>query len=252
MSCKTEHFCDCCRRPCDDCRVLVEFRTLRSPGGRERLLDEYRAELAKRLLEREQQATPGETAERLRRAGFSVQAVAALRDLQPRETLEEAKRFVTDRAALFLLLLGAAGQGKTVAAAYVAQDVARRFDWDGQPGGGLPVEPFLCVQSGALTRLSAFEKSDDELLHRLERTLLLVVDDMGDEGTEMGRSALVDLLIRRHAKGRRSVLTSNLRGEAFKTRYGAALADRIRSSGFIWEGKGASLRRRFDASEATT
>jgi len=243
MACTTEHFCDCCKRPCQDCRVLAEFRLLREPGGKAKALEAYKAECSARALEREQAITPTETAERLRRAGFPVQAVSALRALEPREALDEAKRFVEDRAALFLVMLGDRGRGKTVGAAYVAQDVARRFNWE-QPSGGFQLEPFRCIPASTVTRLSAFSQTDTELLNALERCLLLVVDDMGDEGTDMGRGALVDLLIRRHSKGRRSVLTSNLRGDAFKARYGEALADRIRSSGYVLELKGTSMRGR--------
>lgn len=245
-----EQFCECCRRPCRDCRVLREFELLRVPGGKAKLLEEYKAELTGRLIEKGQAATPGETAERLRRAGFPFQAVATLPNAMPRESLDVAQKFVNDRTALFLVLLGERGLGKTVAAAYVAQDVARKFNWGGQPSGGNPVEPFRCVPAGSITRLSAFAAEDKAEVGRLERTLLLVVDDVGDEGTDFGRGVLVDLLLARHAKGRRTVLTSNLRGDAFKARYGEALADRIRSSGYVWEGKGPSLRGRHQGKEA--
>lgn len=224
--------------------MLREFEIARSPGGKGKLLADYLEQCRVRALELGQKEAV-DTSSRLVRAGFPIQAVSALRNAQPRESLDQAKTFVADKFALFLVMLGERGLGKTVAAAYVAQEFARRFAWNEQIGGGIAIEPIRCIPASTLTRMSAFEKSDDDLLYQLERAGLLVVDDMGDEGTELGKATLVDLLIRRHGKGRRTVITSNLRGDAFKERYGAALADRIRSSGFVWEGKGKSMRGRY-------
>lgn len=44
----SEYFCECCRRPREDCRVVREFQALRRPGGREEALASYHAELIRR------------------------------------------------------------------------------------------------------------------------------------------------------------------------------------------------------------
>lgn len=241
--------CDCRgpgARVNGDCAVLREFRMLLSPGGREQLLFEYRTEISRRELEREGGGAPADTHFRLQRMGVPQLALLGLRGAKPNAALDGARTFVNAprEAIQYLLLVGATGVGKSVAAAWVLQQFAQRYPWDSQPTRG-ERQPALFVEARQLTRLSNFDAQQTAWLEELTAVQLLVLDDIGDEGTDAGRNALIDLCITRGDRGRRTVLTSNLTGETFKTRYGVALADRIRQRGIIPNLQGApSMRRR--------
>jgi DNA replication protein DnaC len=136
--------------------------------------------------------------------------------------------------ALFLLLAGPPGTGKTVAATHCVVDFCRNWAWNSQPSGPT-FEPVLYVDASSLTRLSAFDSNDKAYLEQLQNARLLVLEDAGDEGTELGKGVFVELLMTRHAKRKRTVVCSNVTLPAFKARYGEAVADRIRSAGIVPE-----------------
>ncbi len=56
-----------------------------------------------------------------------------------------------------------------------------------------------------------------------------MLDDIGDEGSPAAIQRVVDLLLARADKRRRTVITSNLDAAALERRYGAALFDRLRN-----------------------
>jgi DNA replication protein DnaC len=75
----------------------------------------------------------------------------------------------------------------------------------------------------------------------------LVVDDLGTEmQSEKGpfAGAFQDLIRRRHADDARTVLTTNLDGKTFKTRYGARVLDRIMEKGIAFNAGNESLREK--------
>lgn len=239
-------FCECCKRPVEDCRVMMELRLMRTPEGRKQLREEYYAELRAALLrkERTQGLDFGAVRHKLQQAGCPFDAIAALSKPNSTPAMDAAQRFTRERGARFLLLLGTVGVGKTVAATHVLEHLCRTFAWDSQPSGAPLFEPAVFVPARFITGLSAFTEADKDTMRRMERAVVLVVDDMGDEGTDFGRGRLVDLLLERHSRGRRTVITSNLTPDGFKARYGEALADRIRSSGMVPALTGKSLRGR--------
>lgn len=177
------------------------------------------------------------------KAGVPYAAIAKLRQGPSKSTaLAAAREFNKDSQALFLLLLGPTGVGKTLAAALVVVDFASKWPWNLQPLGGMQ-EPIRWVDSVTLTRLSAFDDEAKRYVEALKACHLLVLEDAGDEGTELGRGVFVELLMARHAKGRRTVITANLRPPTFRGRYGAAVADRIRESGYMPNLFGETSRR---------
>jgi DNA replication protein DnaC len=234
--------CSCCRMPLDECLVRREIRLLATPEGRVQLRDEYFA-----LLRARQNAPAAEEWHRAAKAGVPADALATLRS-NPKDTeaLSAARRFCSPAGsfALFLLLLGRPGAGKTVAAAHVVLEFCRRWAWNEQPTG-TTFEPVMWVEAARLTRMSAFDANDKAYVEQLTSTRLLVLDDAGDEGTELGKGVLVELLMARDARRRRTVLCSNLPAEEFKARYGEAVSDRVRKSGIVPNlAKAQSLRKR--------
>lgn len=211
--------------------------TWRAPCG-----DCYRKQLSARIAESE--PTPMELESQLQKAGVPLAVVSGLRvPLKATQALAAARAFLgaPRHLACFLVLLGSPGRGKSLAAAWVMREVLRRDGWNKAATGGhaLPVE---FVEASRLTRVSSYDKLDGQWMDDLATVPVLVLDDAGDEATTAGQDALSGLLLQRSAKFRRTVLTSNLRKEAFERRYGMALADRIRSSGVVVELAGKSMR----------
>jgi DNA replication protein DnaC len=178
------------------------------------------------------------------KAGAPYEALSALREgPDDSAALAAARKFNRDGEALALVLLGPTGVGKTLAASLVAVDFAARWPWNEQPSGGA-VEPIRYVAAATLTRLSAYDAAAQHHVESLQRCQLLVLEDAGDEGTDLGRGLFVELLMARHAARRRTVITGNLRPSTFRERYGAAVADRIRSSGYAPDLFAEKSRRR--------
>lgn len=203
----------------------------------------YREQLAKRCVEREEAPPPGEVSRHMERMGVPVRAIRAAMAARDEPPAVAAKHFIADRGATFLLMLGPPGVGKTTAAALVVKDLCERWAWNSQPTGAA-TEPVQWLEAVELTRVSAFDSVDQERVAELRNCKLLVLDDAGDEGTSIGRGIVAELLMHRHAKQRRTVVCANLTGDAFKARYGAAVADRIRQTGLIPSLAGKSLRER--------
>jgi DNA replication protein DnaC len=160
--------------------------------------------------------------------------------------MDAAKRFCREGRGVmtFLTLLGTPGIGKTVAASYVVVDFCRSWPWNERPTGG-SVEPVLYVQAAGLARLSSFEANDRAHLEALKDCRLLVLEDAGEEATEFGKGVMVELLMYRDAKKRRTVLCTSVTGPAFHSRYGEAVTSRLKAAGIVPNLQNEpSLRRR--------
>lgn|GEM_PF-4379265 len=224
-------FCDCCRRPTGACLVLREFRDLVADGGRERARQRYLDACRERAEELEQGGNLEDLRKRVIGSGAPVDAALAAERPEDTQALQGAKQFENARGyATFLLLLGSTGIGKTVAASWVLREFCRRHDWN-SGAQGTNLFPAMFVVASKLTRLSSFEDADRHWVEQIRKCGLLVLDDLGDEATEIGKNVVVELLLDRHAKKRRTVITSNLVAKAFRDRYGAAIADRINEAG---------------------
>lgn len=226
--------CEHCARgrPSPECEAEVQREV---PGYYRRHV------LAAAWARREAGEGPGGWERRLEQLGVPLDVRRSLRGTHETLALTAAGAFVAERHARFLLLLGDRGVGKSVAAGHVLREFSREHRWDAMATG--TPQPAVWLQASALTRVTAWDRADQELLRSVERAQLLVLDDLGDECTEVGLSLTRDALLERHTKARRTVLTSNLTPESFKARYGEALADRIRSSGMVPVLFGKSLRK---------
>ena len=127
-----------------------------------------------------------------------------------------------------LLMLGAPGTGKTWAAAYAA----------------LRSPDPLWLTASRMMRVGMY---DDERWGRITSAHLVVLDDLGVEYQDKSGSmsqrldALVD---ERYSADRKLIITSNLSKQAFKTRYGERIVDRLRDQGRVAVISGGSMRGR--------
>lgn len=244
-----------------ECAVLVEtevqreLRRRRMDGEkptteeiealcRSRGLVAYSEQLRRRTEELKSGRDPRDMGYRLQRLGVPARALLALQATQETPAIIEARKYLQAPAewCQFLALLGPTGLGKTVAAAYVFREAARAISPDLPTGAP---EPLVWVQGPDFTRVSAFSPDDERKLKAMRSAHLLVVDELGDEATNIGVAAVRDVLMHRESQGRRSVLTSNLRPDAFRARYGEALWDRLDKRGLIPNlSKGQSMRTR--------
>lgn len=130
----------------------------------------------------------------------------------------------------WLVLLGGTGTGKSTAAAWAllrCREVGQSCLW--------------APSSALAQRAGGFDGAP--YADRCKGADVLVLDDFGTEHlTDWARSVVTDVLLHRHEAGARTVVTSNLAGEAFRTRLGARLADRVRSACKAREFSGPSLR----------
>jgi hypothetical protein len=248
----TEEFHDC------DCALgggypaCGEFwrlkKSLDNEGAAKHREEAVRAERAAR-----REVTAVDWPTRLERLQVPAQAIVALRDGagRPAEGAQEtvciaaARKFLAAPPRMLpgLVLVGPTGVGKTVAAAFVVRDFARKWDWNGQPTGPA-MPPAIWLPARRLTSLSAFDDADAELFRHALKTRLLVLDDVGDEATDFAKARLTDLLMQRLDDARRTVITSNLTAERFKARYGEALTDRINTRTLHPRLDGKSLRKK--------
>ncbi len=203
----------------------------------------YHGQLTERIAEQAGGPTPQDLDAELVRSGVPAQVLHGLRaGLKRTVALDETEKFLKaePQEASTLALLGTPGRGKSLAAAWAMREVLRKLGWN-QAATGELASPVQFLEAERLTSVSDYSKLDEQWLADLRRVKLLVIDDAGDEGTKTGRDGLAKLLLHRHNKMRRSIVTGNLRRDAFESRYGAALANRI-SAGWIIELVGKSMR----------
>lgn len=135
-------------------------------------------------------------------------------------------------SATFLLLLGGAGTGKTVAAATVLREARVSY---GSGRYAYSSEAGLFVKTNTLAR-ALFTGDTGGILDRARRVPWLVVDEVGAEYADQGGrwvAELEDLLDVRHEARRRTVLTSNLDAEELRARVGDRVRSRIAGAGRI-------------------
>ena len=131
-----------------------------------------------------------------------------------------------------LALLGGVGNGKSVAAGWLARAELER-------GGSV-----CWIRATEASTASLYGPEAAERSKRARTSDLLVVDDLGAElASAPWASWLSDVLDARYANLDRAVLTSNLDAAAFKERVGPRLADRIRE-GKVVGTSSVSMRQR--------
>jgi DNA replication protein DnaC len=204
---------------------LTQYRFDPERAARER--EEYRALLAARQAEIDGGGTAADLRSRALKALIPPKELNWALAAKPTMALEAARRWISDTSSPYLALLGPPGTGKSVAAAIVLLGRLRESTWNGD-ATGIERWPVMWVQAGELTRVSAFGDSHTDWLKAMRGAELLCLDDLGDEATELGKAQLVDVVLARHRTGRRTIVTSNLRADAIRKRYGDALVDRIR------------------------
>lgn len=130
----------------------------------------------------------------------------------------------------WLVMLGATGVGKSVAAAWV---LTRALE---------ARQSVLWVSAAELAmRAGGFDGQTFAM--KCKGVELLVIDDIGTEHlTDFSRSVRDEVLMFRHEALSRTVLTSNLDGKAFAERLGVRMADRLRGACMSKAFAGPSLR----------
>lgn len=178
----------------------------------------------------------------LARIPIPAEDVAAIRSgtLTDTHALRVAKRWLSAAPSPWLVLSGAPGTGKTLAAAYAA----------GECGGVYVTATEL---HALLVGLKWRPNEVAPLAHVLASCALLVIDDLGVEtdSEEKFEGVFYDLLNDRQAL--RTIITTNLSSERLldPARYGERVAERLRhlttspsGASAIVELAGGSMRRR--------
>lgn len=143
----------------------------------------------------------------------------------------------------FCLILGTTGSGKTIAAAEGLLNSKMRWGASGDAWAYSSGEAKF-VHAGDLARLSYFDTESQKILGRTERRKWLVLDDVGSElVTDTWRSNLTDIITARNSSRLKTIITSNLPVEDFKTRYDARIISRIRGSGVVIISGAVDMRR---------
>ena len=200
------------------------------------LLSEYRdAEAQLRVLEEARQLERRVLAG-LEKSGAGERALSAAASPAQSEALDAARKWlnalpVDGEHTTWLVLLGGTGTGKTVAATWALREAVRQG------------RSAYFRTASRLARLSGFNEGAVEL-EMLIGCGLLVLDDVGAEAqTAWGSGLLQELLDARHQASARTVITSNLSADDFKTRIGERMTDRIREDGMVVRLGGKSMRR---------
>lgn len=153
---------------------------------------------------------------RVRASGISERATRAFAAGLDKTPATQAVETFIGSGRTFLLLMGSAGAGKTLACTLA---LARRG---------------MFVRALELARLSVYEQNDRFTLESAHKASTLVIDDLGAENLHDGwRPVLDELIDIRWGNQRKTIITTNLDKTAFKARYGERISDRIRDDGFI-------------------
>lgn len=219
--------------------------------------DEYKAKVAKEKAEDEfcrAKAACELDDDKLRRArSYGIPERAAMVVLSTGIEETEAIRAAVGTKDM-LVLSGAPGCGKTVAAALWATEEIRKPElWAytdhlgnvyGSTGNQFKGSAIVWVTAAKLAR---WERYDQEEMAKLLRVGKLVIDDLGGEYLDKGgfyASLLDELINERQAGSRATILTTNLDAAGFSLRYGERIVDRIREGGRFFACGNASLRRK--------
>lgn len=128
---------------------------------------------------------------------------------------------------VLLVLAGAPGAGKTVAAC-----------WAFRAADGI----FLRA-----AKLARWDRYDMDAMDSLLETNLLVIDDLGSEfldGKGNFMAIFDEVIADRSENLRRTIMTANMTADVFRERYGERVADRIRKYGAYFETNEESLRKK--------
>lgn len=137
-----------------------------------------------------------------------------------------------------LLLLGATGTGKTLAAAeliaqcrfgYVHPDFGETWAWPSTLS-----ERGLFVLAGDLATTSYYGVDAEKQRSRLLGCRLLVIDELGTEVASAPWQSLLDTIVNQRMRAqRKTVLLSNLDKAGFKARYDDRITRRVRDEGQV-------------------
>jgi DNA replication protein DnaC len=170
-------------------------------------------------LEAEQEAARIERG--LEDAGVGTLNRLALAALKPNLAAQAAEEFSAS-GAVFLVLLGAVGVGKSVAASLA---VLRAIEAQ---------RSALFFRAVEGCRLGLFSEEDQATVRRMRAVQLLAIDDLGLESThDTWRLLLDDVIDWRYQAQKKTVLTSNLDLPAIRKKYGERVVDRIRHDGRV-------------------
>lgn len=143
----------------------------------------------------------------------------------------------------FILIHGATGRGKSVAAASALLRMKRTVRWDGGERTSWDSSECAFETANELAGYGYFSEEGHQLLDHLGKVTCLVLDDLGAEMmSESWRATLDALLSERFGRTRcRTILTTNMSARRptkdapspFEERYGARIARRIRESGTV-------------------
>jgi DNA replication protein DnaC len=178
--------------------------------------------------------------------------IAAGLDAQHFSATAAVRGWAQRQDAVFLLLGGGVGSGKSTAAAEVlklARGPFYGYDSDGGVFGSWRYEARRGAYISAVDLSDRAIWTDDgaRLWERARTVPWLVLDDVGTETQNERGPFLADfqnLIGQRHANNLRTVLTTNLDGKTFRTRYGARVLDRLLEKGVAFDAGAQSKRRR--------
>lgn len=174
------------------------------------------------------------SASKLERSGVGQRAMAAAVDPRPTEALVAVRRWLADASKTWLVLCGAKGTGKSVAATWAVRHAITTGS------------TAAFRRASELAKLSGFDAGAVEL-ETLKRVDLLVLDDVGTETlTDWARAQLHELVDYRHEAYGRTILTSNLSWKGaggLEARLGERIVDRIAQAGTRVQVSGVSMRR---------
>lgn len=162
------------------------------------------------------------------------------------------KNWSAKDGAIFLLLAGGSGSGKTTAAVEalrLCRSPFYAYDSDGNIFGSWQYDSRrgMFISSVDLAEHASWTPTGESLWGRARKVSLLVLDDLGTEmQTEKGPflSEFQDLIRRRHANSLRTVVTTNLDSKTFRVRYGARVLDRMLEKGMAFNAGNESKRGR--------
>jgi DNA replication protein DnaC len=175
---------------------------------------------------------PSDATRSLESQGWPARAVRAAREADvTRESITRLAA-VNFEASSIVVLAGDPGCGKTVAACHWAMH-SRRFH--------------NCTEFVRASTFAASSRYDQETRQRWYGAHALVLDDLGAEYLDAKGSFQVDLdelVDTFYGDERPLIVTTNLNGQAFKSRYGERVTDRIRECGKWLDIAASSMRRR--------
>lgn len=202
-------------------------------------------------LENEAQAPRVDVIDReLRRCGVPMKVLADMRSAKfdaTKEAIAGTREWAStprgDRAAC-LVLSGATGTGKSVAAAWTASRFAQtRRWWQGQPSGAATHSAFCWLHAPLVTTEAGFLADDVEA--RFQAALgaeLLVVDELEITGGKTGMLKMASLLTQRFDSARWTVITTNAVPAQLTDGLGPHVANRLDASRVVACRSKASMR----------